>query len=590
MKEALSYKKKIELLHTFLKEKSCHYYLLPRTDKFLNEFISEEDERVKWLTGFSGSYAFVIISLRKNIIFTDGRYIEQIKKEVNKKLYKILNINKIDPIQWLKQAIRPKQKVLLDSWLFASSSFNHIEKILKRKKCEIVLSKKILVDSIWKKKKNKADNKVFIRQKEYSGVTIEKKINDIKKIFKKKKINNFFFSSPESISWLLNIRSKQINFTPVVLSFLLLNMNEKSLFFGKQNLSLKKHLGNKFNIFKIEDLKEVLINFSITNKEVYLDPKKTPFYIEDFFKTIGVKVKYIEDPCTHLKLIKNPVEIRGSRNSHIKDGISICKFLFWLDKKLKQNKKISELSTSEKLFEFRKGNKLFAGLSFETISGFGSNSSIIHYRVSKSSNKIFKKNNLYLFDSGAQYLDGTTDVTRTLIIGNPTSEQKDIFTRILKGNIELSRYKFNENTSGKTLDKLARKYLNKKNYDYPHGTGHGVGSYLSVHEGPISISKKSQTKFKNGMFLTNEPGYYKSDKYGMRIENILLVTKKKKILSFEVLTLVPIDLKLIDTKLLNIQEKKWINNYHSKVFKIINKYLNKEETRWLKERTTPILN
>ena len=370
---------------------------------------------------------------------------------------------------------------------------------------------------------------------------------------------------------------------------MLLNQDEKSYFFGKKNVNLEKYLGSNFYIFNISDLKKVLINFSITNKEIYLDPNKTAYFIEDFFKTIGVNVKYSEDPCTNLKIIKNTTEIKGSKDSHIRDGISICKFLFWLEKEIKKNKEITELTTSKKLYEFRKRNKLFRGLSFETISGFGSNSSIIHYRVSKKTNKILKKNNLYLFDSGAQYLDGTTDVTRTISIGeNPTSEQKDAFTRVLKGNIELNNYNFNETTTGKVLDRIARKYLKKKKYDYPHGTGQGIGNYLSVHEGPISISKKSETKFKKGMMLTNEPGFYKINHYGIRIENVLLVVRKKKNLGFEVLTFVPIDTKLIDNKLLNIQEKKWINRYHNKVFQTINKFLNKNEVKWLKEKTLPI--
>ena len=589
MKEVLSYKKKLKLLRNLLKKRDCNYYLLPRTDKFQNEFISEEDERVKWLTGFSGSFAFVIISLKQNIIFTDGRYIDQIKKEVDQKTFKILDINNKEPILWLKDKIQAKEKVLLDSWLFSCNKFNYLKKIVKEKKSKILLSKEILIDKIWKKKPNKTINKIFIRETKYSGIFFKNKIQHVKKILKDKKINSFFFSSPESISWLLNIRSNQIKYTPIVLSFLLLNLNEKSYFFAKKNKNLKKYFSSYFIIFDLQDLREILINFSITNKEIYLDPNKTPYFIENFFKTIGVKVKYSQDPCENLKLIKNPIEIKGFKSSHIRDGVSVCKFLFWLDEIIKKNKKVSEIITSKKLFEFRKKNKLFRGLSFETISSFGSNGSIIHYRVSTKTNKILKKNNLYLYDSGAQYLDGTTDMTRTICIGdNPTQEQKDRFTRVLKGNLGLSNYSFSDRTTGSVLDKIARRHLKEKKLDYPHGTGHGVGSYLSVHEGPISISKSSKTKFKKGMVLTNEPGFYKTNQYGIRIENIMLVIKKKKLLGFEILTLVPIDIKLIDTKLLNIQEKNWLNIYHKKVFNKIFKYLNKKERKWLKEKTAPI--
>ena len=239
-------------------------------------------------------------------------------------------------------------------------------------------------------------------------------------------------------------------------------MYNKSYFFGKSDIRIKKYLAPYFSTFDISDLKEILINFSITNKEIYLDPKKTPYFIESFFKTIGVVIKYSQDPCESLKLIKNSIEIKGSKSSHIRDGVSICKFLFWLDETIKKNKKVTEIITSKKLFDYRKKNKLFCGLSFETISGFGANGAIIHYRASKKTNKTLKKNNLYLFDSGAQYLDGTTDITRTINIGNnPTKEQKDIFTRVLKGNIGLSNHNFTEKTTGSILEKIARKNLQK---------------------------------------------------------------------------------------------------------------------------------
>ncbi|PPR38453.1 MAG: Aminopeptidase [Alphaproteobacteria bacterium MarineAlpha6_Bin4] len=585
----MSNKKKIEKITNLLKKKDCDYYLLPRTDKFQNEFISEKDERVKWLTGFSGSFAFVIISLNKNFIFTDGRYIDQAKKEINQKNFKVLNISNTNPILWLKNKMKLKEKILLDSWLFTSNNLNYIKKVIKKKKCEVILNKEILIDQIWKPKLRNIDDKIFIRDKKHSGISFERKIKYVKEIFKKKKISSFFFSSPESISWLLNIRGNQIRYTPVVLSFLIMNLNNENFFLTKNNIKLKKYLGSNFKIFSINDLKKILINFSIINKEIFLDPNKTPCFIEKFLLDLGVSVKYFEDPCVNLMLVKNHAEINGSRNCHVRDGVSICRFLYWLSEKIKKKEKITELKASEKLFDFRKNNKFFYDLSFETISGYGANGSIIHYRVTKNTNKVLKKNNLYLFDSGAQYLDGTTDVTRTISIGNkPSLEHKDLFTRVLKGNVELSSSIFSEKTMGRALDKIARKYLKKKKYDYPHGTGHGVGNFLSVHEGPISISKNSKTKFKSGMLLTNEPGFYKSNKYGIRIENILLVKKKNKLLSFEVLTLAPIDIKLIDYKLLNLKDKMWINNYHDNVFNKISKYLDKKETIWLRNKTLPI--
>ncbi len=589
MKQSKSYKRKIKLLRQLLEKESLDYYLIPRTDKFQNEFISKKDERIKWLTGFTGSFAFVIISPRQNLIFTDGRYIDQIKKEVDQNLFKIFDVNNLEPISWLKKKVKKNEKILLDSWLFTCEKFNYLNKIITKKKSKIVLSTNIFLDKIWKNKPNESFKKIFLRENKYSGIGYKNKINKIKKIFEKKKINNFFLSSPESISWLLNIRSNQILYTPIVLSFLLFNTKKKGYLFTENYKNIIKHFDSDLNISKLSNLKKTLIDFSIFNKEIHLDPKQTPYFIEYFLKNIGITVTYAEDPCTHLKLIKNKVEIKGFKNSHIRDGISICKFLFWLEGNVKKNKVISELIASKKLFDFRKKNKLFRGLSFETISGYGANSSIIHYRVTNQTNKILKKNNLFLFDSGAQYLDGTTDITRTIFIGDkPTKEQKDIFTRVLKGNLELSNHLFNKNILGKNLDTIARYHLKKKKIDFPHGTGHGVGSYLSVHEGPISISKNSKTKFKTGMILTNEPGYYKKNVYGIRIENILLVIKKKNLLGFDVLTLAPIDLKLIDFNLLSKENKKLLNIYHDKVFNKISNFLNKNEKIWLKEKTKPI--
>ena len=580
-------KKKIKLLRAFLKKRKCNYYLIPRTDKFLNEFISDDENRVQWLTGFTGSYAFVIISLRKNIIFTDGRYINQIKKEVDQKNFWILDINEITPTEWLKRNIKSKEKILLDSWLFTCENLNKIKKNLEEKN-EICVCDEILIDRIWKKRIKKNNSRIFIRKEKFSGDSFKKKFLKVKKILKRKNINNFFFSSPESISWLLNIRSREIAYNPIALSFLLLSFNQKSIFFGKKDKILKNYLGTNFDFCKINNLKNSIINYSILNKEIFLDPSNTPYYIENFFRKVAIQVNYTNDPCINLKLVKNPVEIRGSVNSHIRDGISICKFIFWLKESIKKSNKVTELEASKKLYELRKKNKYFNGLSFETISAFGSNGAIIHYRVTNKTNKTLSKNNLYLFDSGAQYLDGTTDITRTVSLGMPTSEQKDMFTRVLKGNINLSTYKFNEKTTGKALDKLARKFLNEKKFDYSHGTGHGIGSYLSVHEGPLSISKKSNSRLKPGMLLTNEPGFYKINEYGIRLENVILVFKKNRFLNFKVLTLAPIDINLLDTKLLNIKEKTWINNYHNKVYKKIGKYLNKKESLWLKKETSNI--
>ena len=573
-----------------MKKETCNYYILPRTDEYQNEFLPKYSERVAWLTGFSGSFAVVIISMKKSVIFTDGRYIDQINKEVNKKFFKIININYKDPIQWLKENIKSGDKFLLDSWLFSCKQFFTLSKIIKKKGAIITVKEEILMDRIWKNRPTAPKSRVFIREEKYSGLNFKKKIARTKTILKKKKIKNFFFSSTDSISWLLNIRSNEVPYTPIVLSFLILSMNQKSLLFlnNHKDYKIKKYLKDYVDLLNIKDLKNSLTNFSISSRKIAIDPSKTPYFVESFLKNIGIKIIYEKDPCTILKAQKNNVEIKGAKNAHIRDGVSIVKFLFWLEKGIEKNKYITEKTASAKLYQFRRKNKLFQGLSFETIPGYGSNGSIIHYRVTKKSNKVLKKNNLFLFDSGGQYLDGTTDITRTIAIGNPTDEQIFFFTKVLKGHIALSKAIFEKKTKGKKLDKIARRYLLEKKKDYPHGTGHGVGSFLSVHEGPQSISKTSETLFENGMIVSNEPGFYKHKKYGIRIENLLLIKEKKKKFSFEVLTLAPIDTKLIIKEMLNIQEKKWLNSYHNDVFKKISKFLNTEESLWLKNITKTI--
>ena len=590
MNKLISHKYKLSLLRNEMKKEACNYYILPRTDEYQNEFLPRYSERVSWLTGFSGSFAVTIISINKSIIFTDGRYIDQINKEVDKKLFKIININFKDSIQWLKENVKNKDRFILDSWLFSSKQFLVLSKIIKKKGGKINVKKEIFMDRIWNNKPKVTKKRIFIREEKYSGLNYKKKIIQIKTILKKRKIENFFFSSPASISWLLNIRSDEVQYTPIVLSFLIFNINQKSLLFlnNHKDYVIKKYLKKSIRIRNIRDLKDSLTHFAKTNSRITIDPSKTPYFVENFLKNKNVKIIYEKDPCIILKAKKNNVEIKGAKNAHIRDGVSIVKFLFWLDKNIEKNKYVSEKSASTKLYKLREKNKLFQGLSFETISGYGSNGSIVHYRVTEKSNKILKKNNLFLFDSGGQYLDGTTDITRTVSIGNPTNEQKNFFTRVLKGNIALTKTIFKKNVKGKKLDSIARQYLLEKKKDYQHGTGHGVGSFLNVHEGPQSISKKSETTFVNGMIVSNEPGFYKSNEYGIRIENLLLIIEKKKKLSFEVLTLAPIDTKLIINEMLTDEEKNWLNNYHINVFKKISGFLNKEENFWLKKNTTAI--
>jgi Xaa-Pro aminopeptidase len=388
--------------------------------------------------------------------------------------------------------------------------------------------------------------------------------------------SNFqLITSSENIAWLLNIRGNDSKFTPVPNALLTIdNLKKINLFCNlkKINLSFKK----KFNHIKFVDIKDIDIYLKeIKNKKVLLDVDTCSLHFESILKKKN-EIISSSDPINFLKSIKSKVEIKNTIISHIYDGVALTKFLFWL-KKNYINQNISEISAQNKLLKFRKKNKNFKFLSFPTISGSGPNASIIHYKASKKSNRKLKKGDVYLVDSGGQYNYGTTDVTRTISLNNNNSKIKNIFTRVLKGHIAVSRFKIKKNTNGAKIDIVARKSLKEINLDYPHGTGHGVGYFLNVHEGPQAISKYNKIIFKEGMIVSNEPGYYENGKFGIRIENLLNVVKMKKKLFFKNLTMAPIDKSLIDKKILSKNEINWLNNYHKNVFYKLKKYMNKSE-------------
>ena len=359
---------------------------------------------------------------------------------------------------------------------------------------------------------------------------------------------------------------------------------------GNKIKNIEKELNKIVNINSFNKI-EKFLNSLKSNTIIGVDVDRTNYKFKKIFKNKKINVKFIQDPCVDNKAKKNKIEIDGAKKANLRDAVSVTKFLYWLKNEMNIGK-TNEILAAKNLLNLRKRNKLFFSLSFETISAFGKNSAIPHYRLSKKSNMKFSKNNIFLIDSGAQYYDGTTDLTRTVIIGKATKEQKDRFTRVLKGHIAIAKAVFNENTRGSTLDHLARKSLNNINCDYDHGTGHGIGSFLGVHEGPQRIAKKNKfskdVKLKKGMILSNEPGFYKKDKYGIRIENLIVIIRNDKNLEFETISFVPIDLELIDHKLLNQNEKNWLNKYHKKVFLKLKNHMNKKQFLWLKEITKPI--
>ena len=570
---------KIRKIRKLMRQFKLDGYLIPKNDEFFGEYVPDNKDNLKFLSGFNGSYGFALILKNKNYLFVDGRYTLQAKIQAGKK-FNIITIPQKIPFDILKNkriSIGFDPKLHTEFMLFS---------IFKKTKCKLVAIKENFVENIWiNKKKNKIKKFYSINDKNV-GQSYIYKINQVIKILKKNKSDLQFISSPENISWLINIRGSDTKYTPLPYSYLVLDKKKNiSLFCNikKIDKKIRKHLRN-IKIYDISALDMFLYNFK--NKIVQIDRKTCSLFYKNIIKKNN-KIIEIDDPIYFFKSIKNKVEIKNTIKSHIYDGVALTKFLFWLKKHF-HKKKITEISAQEKLLKYRKNNKNFKFLSFPTISGSGPNGAIIHYKANKETNRVLKKGDIYLIDSGGQYNFGTTDVTRTISLENKNDRIKNIFTRVLKGHIAVANFKIKKNTTGSIIDFVARKSLKEINLDYAHGTGHGVGYFLNVHEGPQAISRGNKVKFKQGMIISNEPGYYEKGKFGIRIENLIIVHKKNNLFKFKNLTMAPIDKSLIKKNLLNQSEIKWLNDYHFQVFKNINKYMNKFELTELKKSCSSI--
>ena len=560
---------KIKKLKNFFKIYNLDGYLVPKNDEFFGEYIPNHKDNLKFISNFSGSYGFALILKKKNYLFVDGRYDLQAKIQSGK-FFDICVIPKKFPSNILKN------KNLIIGFDPKLHTQLMISRFFRKTSCKLIPIKENLINKIWKRKSITSYKKFYMLKNKDSGESSKSKINKLSKILYNNKVDFQFVSAPENVAWLLNLRGGDSEFTPIPNSYLIINSKGKVYFFlnpKKITEKLKKDLDKNIIIENIKNIEKFISK--IKNIKFQLDS----FSCSIFFKSIIKKNNQViekQDPIYYLKSIKNNVEIKNTIKAHIYDGVALTKFLLWLNNNYK-NKKITEISAQEKLLEFRKKNKNFRSLSFPTISGSGPNGAIIHYKANYKSNRTLKKGDLYLVDSGAQYSFGTTDVTRTISLDNKEQRIKNIFTRVLKGHINVANYKIKKNTCGSEIDYIARKPLKDINLDYAHGTGHGVGYFLNVHEGPHAISKGNKIKLKKGMIVSNEPGYYESGKFGIRIENLITIKKAKNFHKFKNLTLAPIDKSLIKKELLNKNEVQWLNNYHLEVYKKLKKYMNKNE-------------
>ncbi len=554
-------------------------YIVPKNDEFFGEYVKESKDNLKFISNFSGSYGFALILKKDNYLFVDGRYTLQAKIQSGK-TFRIITIPKKIPSNVLKDK---KLSIGFDPKLYTELTINNL---FKKSDCQLVPLNENLINKIWIRKSNNDKNKFYKLNDKDTGQSSINKIKKLSKILKENKADFQFVSASENVAWLLNLRGSDSEFTPIPNSYLILNNNKNIYFFcdlKKVNKKLKKNLSN-IKIISIKYIEQFLQKMK--NKTVQLDSSSCSIFFKNIIKKNNIIIEK-KDPIYFFKAIKNKTEINNTIKAHVYDGAALTKFLFWVKNNFKK-KVITEISAQNKLLQFRKNNKTFKSLSFPTISGSGPNGAIIHYKANKESNRILKRGDIYLVDSGGQYNFGTTDVTRTISLNNNQSRIKNIFTRVLKGHIAVANYKFNKNTNGSEIDYAARKHLKKINLDYNHGTGHGVGYFLNVHEGPHAISKGNKIKFKEGMIVSNEPGYYEKGKFGIRIENLVTLKKFKKKFKFENLTLAPIDKSLIEKKLLLESEINWLNDYHSKVFNSLKKFMNKLELIELKKACSNI--
>ena len=558
--------KNIQILRKKFEEYKIDGYVVPKNDEYFTEY--SKINRLQIISNFSGSAGLAIILKKKNYLFTDGRYTIQSQNESGKN-FKILGFEKLINCNLFKNLT-----LGIDPKLFTNSQIKKF--FLKNNKIKYI--NKNLIDEI-KKQRESFKIPFFSLNKNIVGESSSSKIYKISKYLKKNKSDYIFISAPENVAWILNIRGGDGPNSPIPNSRLIISKTKKILLISEMEKCKKLIKNKKIKSSQFLDINELPNKlFKLKGKNFIIDDKSCSIFYEN---QINSKFKIIsrEDPSYLLKATKNLAEINNMINSHILDGVALTKFIYWIKEINKNN--ITEVEAAKKLESFRKMNKTFLYPSFDTIAGSGKNGAIVHYRAQKENCRKINKKDIFLCDSGGQYKYGTTDVTRTICFTNQSQKIKNIFTKVLKGHIAVATTNINKDNTGKKIDKRARKFLRESNLDYAHGTGHGVGFFLNVHEGPQSITKINKVKIKEGMILSNEPGYYKKNNFGIRIENLVYVNKKKGKLLFENLTMAPIEKDLINFKLLSTKEKNYLFTYHLNVYKKISKYLNNNERKWL---------
>ena len=587
---------KISKLRGLMKDRGITAYIVNTSDPHQSEYVADHYKGRIWISGFTGSAGTVVITQDEAILWTDGRYFIQAERELagsEYKLYKIAIPGFPTYTEWLKDNLKDGDSIGFDGKVMAQSSVENLEKEFIEKNI-IFIDEFDLVGEIWEERPLLSKGEAFLHDVKYTGKTGKEKIEEVRAHMKKQNANYFLLGSLDDIAWLYNIRGKDVVNNPVVISYALISIDKAYLFTDKDKINKEVESFLAENGVEVAGYEEV-INYvkGIEDKsKVFIDKDRINRWL---YKAIpsGCKIINKMNITTQLKAIKSSIEIENQKNAYIKDGVALVKFLYWIDNSV-GNIQVTEMSAQDQLLKFRQEQEGFIEPSFGTISAYKENAAMMHYSASENSNAEIKKEGLYLIDSGGQYFDGTTDITRTVVMGPITDEEKRDFTLTLKGHINLGNARFLYGATGHSLDVLARYPLWQEGIDYKCGTGHGIGFLLNVHEGPHRIAMVANTVvLEKGMIVSIEPGVYKAGSHGIRIENIVAVqedikTDSGQFMKFETLSFVPIDLEAIDANLLSEKEKIWLNEYHKDVYSKLSPYLNEEEKAWLKEETRSI--
>ncbi len=586
---------RLESIRHWLTKNNLDALLIPHEDEFLGEYVPEHNERLCWATGFTGSAGAAVIARDKAAIFVDGRYTVQVTKQAPAELFEYRHLVNEPPLQWAKQELARGSKLAIDPRLHSAAWFDKAKESLSPTH-ELVVIEENPVDLLWENRPQALNSHATLMPTAVAGVSSSDKRLQIAKILKQHDADSALLTALDSICWLLNIRGADISRLPVLLSHAIIHADASVDFFidsSRLPTDFIEHVGDDVSVYAPQELPTRLSE--LTGKRVLVDSAITSAYFTLIMQQNGATLVEGSDPCALPKAMKNSAEIAGMRSCHIRDGVAMVKFLSWLDNEVAAERLHDEGFVSDKLESFRAEDEKFRDLSFDTISAAESNAAMCHYNHENEPQPgKLKPNSLYLVDSGGQYLDGTTDLTRTVAIGTPNDEMKQQFTLVLKGHISIARARFPHGTCGFQIDSFARQHLWAHGYDFDHGTGHGVGHFLSVHEGPQSISKRLiNVALEEGMVVSNEPGYYRADAFGIRIENLELIVKQETqgdfpVLAFEPLTFCPIDKRVINVNLLTKPELAWLNDYHEQVWNKLNKLLSENDRAWLRQATSPL--